>query len=97
MHIIVSWDISATGAAWSTVNERMVDALKPLNWVKPVNTFYLAPVISVAQRNTVLQRLQSTARMQPVTVKVIVSPVLPKGLYGGILKPAEWAAINTRL
>ena len=91
------WDISAQQPLWSAINDRMLAALKPLNWVRPVNTFYLAPVTGLPQRSLVLAQLQRVARAQSVPVKVIVSPVLPRGMYAGVLAQATWPLVHARV
>ena len=59
MHIAVTWDISASGENWSSINERMRDVLKPYSWARPLTTFYVVKPESVTLQASILRKAPS--------------------------------------
>lgn len=96
MHIIVSWDISAEGADWKQLNERMVGVFAPYSWIRPLNTFYIVKVNSEAQREAVHADLLTAARSTPHRVLFIVSPLIDGKRYEGLLPKETWPELNLR-
>lgn len=99
MHVITSWDIGATGAKWTQLNERMLEVLKPYAWVKPVNTFYMIPNATVQDRAAILNGLtavQISARPN-VPIFFVTSPLIQNGHYDGVLTQDVWNAVNQRV
>lgn len=97
LHLIASWDISATGAMWDTYNDQMLDVLKPFPWVRPLNTYYLVPIFNAADRDRIDAGLKAVAALAFVEIKFLVSPPMPPALYAGVLPEEMWKLVNARV
>lgn len=91
MHIIVSWDVTA-GADRNDIVDRLVAAIRPYNWVRPLTTFYIIQA-NAAEREVILHVLKEVSNRHPGRIELVVSPTM-NGIYGGTLPQAMWDAIN---
>ncbi|MGB3499185.1 MAG: hypothetical protein WBA49_13350 [Rhodanobacter lindaniclasticus] len=96
MHIVVSWDISASGSRLTEVNEQMRQALKGYSWARPLKSFYVVRVASEEQRKDIRDKLLAVAKSVAETVHFVVSPVMAGGRYDGYLPRDMWAKLNER-
>jgi hypothetical protein len=96
MHVVVSWDISASEPDWSAINERLLGVFKPYNWIRPLNTFYVVKVNSEEQRALLHNELLTAARSTPITVLFLVSPIIHDGKYQGLLPKDTWPDLNAK-
>ncbi len=96
MHIAVTWDISASGEIWSSINERMRDVLKPYSWARPLSTFYVVKVNGEYDRTAIREGLTAIASSSSSTVHFVVTPLMSSGSYDGYLPKDMWDNINER-
>jgi len=96
LHVVVSWDISASGERWTTLNESLRGALQPYAWVRPLSTFYIVPIQSEYERTRIQDALVARAKAVSETVHILISPVMVGGQYMGYLPNDMWAKISER-
>ena len=96
MHIIVSWDISASGERHSELNKKMREGLDGYSWARPLTTFYVVRIETEAARDTIQSRLELVAKTAPEDVNFVVSPAMNGGRYNGFLPKDMWDKINKR-
>lgn len=96
MHVTLSWDISAEGARWNEINEKLKAEIKNYSWVRPLKTVYVVKVASLEDRNSLTERLISVIKSNNYDVNVMVTPVMTGGRYNGYLPRDLWEKINER-
>lgn len=97
MHIMLSWDISATGDRWQQINDQLLACIKPYSWVRPLHNTYVVQLISAEQRTSMTTALTNVAKTVPETVNFLMSPLMTGGGYQGWLPQDTWKAINLRV
>ena len=94
MHCAVSWDIKDRGR-WEEINDRMVACFAPYRWHRPLSTFYVVQVNSVASFNQLVGALTAVTNIYPNQISFILTPPVTGGArYAGFLPPDSWKAIN---
>ena len=96
MHIAISWDISASGDRWNTINEQMREEIHPYSWVRPLTTFYVVKVNGETDRETIRSNLEDVAKSVNEKVHFLVSPIMSSSRYSGYLPQDMWEKINQR-
>ena len=96
MHVVISWDISASGDQWDTINERMREQIKPFSWARPLSTFYVVRIAGETDRQSIKKQLTSVAKSVSETVHFVISPLMSAGRYDGYLPNDSWNKINER-
>ena len=96
MHVAVSWDISAEGDRWKTIDERMRAAIDRYPWVRPLSTFYVVQIYSESDRQQIQNSLVAVARSAGATVHFLITPAMVGGQYQGYLPTDHWAKISVR-
>ena len=96
MHIAISWDITATGAQWTQIDERMRAAIQAYPWIRPLSTFYVVKIYSEVDRVQIQNSMTTVARSAGVTVHFLITPAMVAGQYQGYLPADNWAKINER-
>lgn len=96
MHVAVTWDISATGDRWRTINDDMKNALGSRSWVRPLTTFYVMRVSGEVDRRVIRDALQAVAESVTERVHFIISPTMASGRYDGYLPRDMWQKLNAR-
>jgi hypothetical protein len=94
VHLIVSWEIDAQKERWTEINEALRRQLDAFSWAKPLSAFYVVRVSSAEDRDGIFGDLQRVVGSTPEQVRVIVSPVISKGLYEGCLPQDHWLHVN---
>ena len=96
MHISVTWDISAKGESWNSLNDKMRDALKPYSWVRPLSTFYIIKISGEHDRTRIKESMENIASSGTVKIHFLLSPIMSSGRYYGYLPKDMWDNINER-
>lgn len=96
MHIVVSWDVKASGKQWDAINQSLKDQLAPYSWVRPLSTLYIVKVKGEEQRKSLKSALVEVAKSVNETVHVVISPAMSSGTYDGFLPKGAWEKINKR-
>jgi len=96
VHIVISWDISASGEKHAELNKKMREALQGYSWARPLTTFYVVKIDSEADRSTIRDRLLAVAEPASESVTFIVSPAMAGGRYDGYLPSDMWDKLNKR-
>ncbi|GLS97884.1 hypothetical protein GCM10007918_51760 [Piscinibacter gummiphilus] len=96
MHIAVSWDITASGAQWAQIDERLRGVIQAYPWIRPLSTFYVVKIYSEADRTQILNSMTSVAKSAGATVHFLITPAMVGGQYQGYLPADNWAKINER-
>ncbi|WP_144401577.1 hypothetical protein [Isoalcanivorax pacificus] len=96
MHIVISWDISAEGNRWNTINDEMKECLSGYSWVRPLKTFYVVKVNSSNHREQLITALQSVAKSNSEKIHFVASPAMTGGSYNGWLPKDLWDKIGER-
>ena len=96
MHITLSWDISATGDQWKTINDNLREQLQGYSWVRPLSTFYIVKVNSAEQRDNLVDALISVIKQSHEKIHFVVTPLMTGGGYNGWLPQDLWDKINER-
>lgn len=96
MHIVVSWDVSATSPRWNEIDQQLRERLGPLPWVRPLSTFYIVQISSEFDRLVLRDRLNDLADRTTETIHIVISPAMSGGRYDGYLPADTWPTINAR-
>jgi hypothetical protein len=96
MHVALSWDINASGARWTTINDALRGELKNYAWVRPLATFYIVNISTAEQRDGIVDALSAVARRFSETINFVVTPPMIGGGYNGWLPKDLWDKINER-
>lgn len=96
MHVAICWDISATGARWNAINEKLKAEIKSYSWVRPLGTLYVVKVTSTEDRDSLVDRLTAIVKNLPEKVHFVVTPTMSGGRYNGWLPKDLWDKINER-
>ena len=96
MHIVVSWDISATGSRWTEIDDQLKAQLEGFSWVRPLKTVYVVKVHSVSHRDELINNLQNVAKNTSETLHFLASPPMTGGSYNGWLPQDLWDKIRER-
>ena len=96
LHIAISWDITANGDRWTTLNQQMLEVLKPYSWVRPLSTFYIVQIHTESARGAMHSALESVAKAAPERIHFLISPAMQGGRYDGYLPGTTWPKINER-
>lgn len=96
MHIVVSWDISASGNRLTEIDNKMRQGLKGYSWVRPLKAFYVVQVTSEEDRKNIKSALVGVAKEATEHVNFVVSPAMSGGRYDGYLPQDMWEKINKR-
>lgn len=95
MHIVVSWDIAASGDRWRALDEYLEGAFSGLSFYRPLSTFFVLQIRSVADQQRIVADLQKRASQVPERIEFVVSPPMPRGSrYAGMLVPSSWPKVN---
>ncbi len=94
MHIVVSWDISASGNKPIELEGKMIQCLKRYPWVRPLKSTYVVQVTSEEDRKTIINSLTEVANEADVSVNFILTPLMSGGRYNGYLPHDMWEKIN---
>lgn len=98
MHIAISWDIArSTPERWTELNDRLVAVLAPYAWARPLNTYYIVPLASEAQRDSIHQEFLAVAQSValPERIDLLITPVMV-GHYTGYLPSTMWPILSER-
>ena len=95
MHVVISWDISSAHQ-WGLLNDKLKACIASHSWVKPLNTVYVVNVMSLQDRDMIMERLTSVARQYPNDIQILCTPVMSGGAYHGWLPENMWTEINLR-
>jgi hypothetical protein len=96
MHFVVSWDISASGTEWTTLNDRMRANLAPYSWVRPLTTLYVVQVAGQQVWDSILAGLTAVCQANPSKIYFIMTPLMNGGRYNGFLPENLWTEVNQR-
>ena len=96
MHVAISWDITAEGGRWTTINEQMKQALGQRSWVKPLTTYYVVRVFGEGDRQAIQNDLLAVAQSVAERVHFVISPTMASGRYDGFLPSDMWDKLNAR-
>jgi hypothetical protein len=96
MHLVVSWDITASGERWTAINDNLKEGLNPYSWARPLSTFYVVKVSGEPDRIKIRDALLERARAVHETVHFVISPLMQAGRYDGYLPRDMWDKINQR-
>jgi hypothetical protein len=96
MHIALSWDITASGPRWTTINDALREELKYYPWVRPLSTFYIVNISTGEQRDSIVDALTAVAKRFPEKIYFVVTPPMSGGGYNGWLPKDLWDKINER-
>lgn len=97
MHLMLSWDISASGERWKQIDQLLLTALKPYSWVRPLKTVYVVKVAGEQQRAALEADLVAKAKSVTETVYFLMTPLMAGGQYNGYLPSDSWPKINERV
>ena len=91
MYFVVTWDIGAHHPTWSEINERLRACLADCKSFKACNTFYMVKIEAAPQWKAILKAFQEvTASVEPISVRLVMSPPLTITGWDGWLPPEEW-------
>jgi hypothetical protein len=96
MYVVVSWDISASGEEWESINARLKDGLSNFSWARPLSTFYVVRITSEEERQTIQSRLLTVAKSVAKNVHFLISPAMAGGRFTGFLPQDMWENLNER-
>src|SRR5579862_4148872 len=96
MHVMLAWDITASGARWEELNKSLRDCLKQYSWVRVLRTVYVVRLMSEQAWSELVSDLTKVASAAPETVHFIVTPLMSAGAYNGYLPEQSWQKINER-
>lgn len=96
MHVVISWEITATGDRWTAINTSLKEALKGYSWVRPLKTFYIVKVQSQEQRNELNATLVKVVKGTHERINFVMTPAMEGGSYSGWLPRDLWEKINQR-
>ncbi len=96
MHFVVSWDISASGERWKTLNDKMREKLSAYSWVRPLTTLYVVKVASQETWDSILTALTDVCKENPKEINFIMTPLMNGGQYNGWLPEGTWKEVNER-
>lgn len=97
MHIMLSWDIAATGEKWNAANARMKEALSGYSWVRPLKTLYIVKVSSQEQRQELKAALVEVVQGTTERITFVMTPAMEGGAYSGWLPKPLWEKIAKRV
>ncbi len=75
MHLIVSWDIRASGERRAEIDGAMKQGLDGYSWIQALSSFYIVEIISQFDWNRIQERLLSITQSFADEVNFIMSPV----------------------
>lgn len=96
MHLVVSWDISASGDRHTEINDNLKAGLDGYSWARPLTTFYVVRINAESDREAIRDRLVKVAGGVSEKVHVVLSPVMAGGRYDGYLPKDMWDKLNQR-
>ena len=97
MHIMVSWDIKAEGSRWKDVDKELKACLEDYSWIKPLTTLYIVQIEDAHDRSSLKKSLTDVCRKHPERIRLLMSPTMQGGSYGGWLPGSLWPKIKRRV
>lgn len=94
MHIVMTYDLSATNARRTEIEERIEGILQPYRHVKRLSTFYVIHIDSAAMAESIRQGMDNLSREITETLLFIISPMMTGGKYNGLLQLGQWEELN---
>jgi hypothetical protein len=95
MHFMISWEINASGHAWTTLDDKMKGKLAQHSWVHVLKTTYVVQVQSQTAWDSIHNELVNLCKANP-GITFIMTPLINGGAYNGMLPPNLWDEINKR-
>ena len=74
MHVVVSWDIKASGERWTQIDTMMKEALQPYSCVQPLSTFYIVQINETNDQRVIYQSLKALTESFPEKVQFVMTP-----------------------
>lgn len=71
MHVVVSWEISAAGQRWASINEELKKQLGAFAWAQPLATLYVVRVSGDDDRQYILSQMQRVRQAAAEDIKII--------------------------
>lgn len=75
MHLIVSWDIKASGERHAEIDGAMKQGLTGYSWIQPLSGFYIMEIFFPSDWIAIQERLLSAAQNFSDEVNFIMSPI----------------------
>jgi hypothetical protein len=96
MHILISWDIHASGARRNEINAKLKECVSGYSWVRPLTTLYIVQFDDLEDRELIKAALVDLCGQFPREIYFIMSPAMEGGLYNGWLPKRLWPKIRQR-
>ena len=74
MHVVVSWDIKASGKRWTQIDTMMKEALQPYSCVQPLSTFYIVQINETNDQRSYISVFESPDRIIPGKSSICYDP-----------------------
>ena len=97
MHVLVSWDIKAENSRWEAINDELKACLDNHSWIKALTTLYVVEVEDSHDRLRLKRALTEVCRDHPEQIRLLMSPTMQGGSYGGWLPKSLWPKIRERV
>ena len=94
MHVVVSWDIKASGERWTQIDTMMREALHAYSCVQPLPTFHIVHINGANDQRIIHQSLTALTESLPEKVYFVMTPAMAAGRYNGLLPKDTWSEIN---
>jgi hypothetical protein len=96
VHIVVCWEIvnAPDRESWEMWNERLKEVINAFQWVRPIRSVYVVTVQEDWQRLLIVHGLTRVSEQSSGMVRVLMSPTMIGGRYGGVLPKELWVELN---
>ena len=96
MHIVVCWEIvnAPDRESWEMWNGRLKEVINAFQWVRPIRSVYVVTVQEDWQRLLIAHGLTRVSEQSSGMVRVLMSPTMIGGRYGGVLPKELWVELN---